>query len=318
MLCLMSNRDPRQLILDAALAVFVKAGFERATTTKIVARARISNGALFHYFPTKDAIAEALYLRGLASYQEGLIKALQQHRDPKAAQATVRAAVHHHLAWVEANRELAWFMYERGRPDWQPAHGAEVRKLNRTTAVHVRDWMTPLVRSGVIRNLPLTALAALINGPAHFVARRWLSGLATARPTSFTDVLADAAWAAIAPHRTRPSPAPRRVCASALIETAAFDAVHAQVLPSPRGAWSIVCMTMNSTADGAAFAAESAIVRSIRTDDGSHLATVEIEVADADGRATAGGSVVCVWREEPAGTAADGGQTGGSGNRRQT
>src|SRR3954471_5997410 len=121
----MSKRDPKQLILDTALAVFVEVGFERATTGHILARGGISNGALFHHFPTKDSIAEALYLRGISSYQEGLLAALERHGGrTDNARAAIGAAVHHHLAWVEANRELALFMYERGRPDWQPAHGA--------------------------------------------------------------------------------------------------------------------------------------------------------------------------------------------------
>jgi hypothetical protein len=46
---------------------------------------------------------------------------LSRHRGAKAARAAVKAAVHHHLNWVETNRDLARFMYERGRPDWQPA-----------------------------------------------------------------------------------------------------------------------------------------------------------------------------------------------------
>src|ERR1700736_6123173 len=128
----MSRRDPKQLILEAALATFAELGYEHATTGHVLARAGISNGALFHHFPTKDAIAEALYLRGIESYQEGLLRALERNRGADAARATIGAAVHHHLAWVEANTDLARFMYERGRPDWQPAHGAAVRQLNRS------------------------------------------------------------------------------------------------------------------------------------------------------------------------------------------
>lgn len=303
----MSSRDPKPVILDAALAVFAKVGFDRATTAQIQARAGISNGALFHHFPSKDAIAEALYLRGIAAYQRGLVQALEQHSGAKAARATIGAAVHHHLAWVEANRDLAWFMYERGRPDWQPAQGTEVRKLNRATATHIRNWMAPLVQAGVVRDLPLTALAALVNGPAHFVARRWLSGLSSARPTSFTSVLADAAWAAIAPHKTRLPPVPRpQVSVSALIETAALDAVDSAASLSAHGAWSVVHLTMNSTS---AARAEAAMVQSIRHDNESRLATVDIDVVDADGGMTARGSAICLWRGEETATGRDAWQT---------
>ncbi|WP_198026656.1 TetR/AcrR family transcriptional regulator [Bradyrhizobium sp. ARR65] len=299
----MSSRDPKQVILDAALAVFAKVGFDRATTAQIQARAGISNGALFHHFPSKETIAEALYLRGLAAYQSGLVKALEQHSGAKAARATIRAAVQHHLAWVEANRDLAWFMYERGRPDWQPAHGSEVRKLNRATAGHIRDWMAPLVKTGIVRDLPLTALAALVNGPAHFVARRWLSGLTTQRPTSFTDILADAAWVAIAPHRKRPSPTPLpQLSLSGLIETAALDAASSISPPLPRGAWSVVQLAMNGSAQTVPVRAKAASVRSIRNDGDGRLVTIEIDVVDADGSVTAYGSVICLWRDSETST----------------
>ena len=215
----MSIRDPKQVILDAALASFAEFGFDGTTTGHILARAGISNGALFHHFPTKEAIAEALYLRGIAAYQQGLTEALDRYRTPKAARSAVKAAVYHHLAWVESNRDLAWFMYERGRPDWQPAHGTAIRKLNRAAARHVYDWMTPLVKFGVIRDLPLTVLAAFISGPAHFIARRWLSGLITARPTSFADVLAEAAWAAIALHKPKLAFTTQPLSPTALIES---------------------------------------------------------------------------------------------------
>lgn len=306
----MSSRDPKQVILDAALGAFVEFGFEGATTAHILARAGVSNGALFHHFPTKDSIAEALYLRGIASYQEGLVEALERHRGPKAARSAVKAAVYHHLAWVESNRNLAWFMYERGRPDWQPAHGAAVRKLNRATAKQVHDWMTPLVKAGVIRNLPLAVLSAFINGPAHFIARRWLSGLITARPTSFADVLADAAWAAVAPHKARPSPAPSpHVSPAALIESAVLDAVRSAARVSTSGDWAIASFTMTRSAKPEALLSESARVDSIQLNGDGRLAMIDAVLIEADGDISARAHLVCTWHDdatEPDAAAAEG------------
>lgn len=310
----MSSRDPKQVILDAALATFAEFGFDGATTGHILARAGVSNGALFHHFPTKDAIAEALYLCGIASYQRGLVETLERHRGPKAARSAVKAAVHHHLTWVESNRDLAWFMYERGRPDWQPAHGTAVRKLNRAAARHVHDWMTPLVEAGVIRDLPLAVLAAFINGPAHFIARRWLSGLTTARPTSFADVLADAAWAAIAPYKTRPSPAPSpRISPAALIESVALDAARSATCLSGSGDWTIASLTMIGNSEPAALSTESARVDSIRPDVDGRLAMIDAVLLGADGNVTARGHVVCAWRDKAIEPDADANE----GSRRQ-
>jgi len=292
----MSKRDPKELILDAALAAFVEHGFDRATTAHIQGRAGISNGALFHHFASKDAIAESLYLRGLTSYQQGLLRTLEQRRGPKAARAAVQAAVHHHLAWVESNRDLAWFMYERGRPDWQAAHGNAVRALNRTTARQVHDWMTPLVEAGVIRDLPLTVLAALINGPAHFIARRWLSGLNSARPTSFSDMLADAAWAAVAPHKPKAPTPPARMSPAARLEAAVLAAARGLRPDSAAGDWTILQLTMNAPSAASHRAADGVSVSAARLDCEDRIALIELALLDDAGNAAIRGSAVCAHR----------------------
>lgn len=282
----MSSRDPKAIILDAALTTFVELGFERATIADIRTRAGISNGALFHHFPSKDAIAEALYLRGIASYQEGLVAALARGGEDNARE-TVAAAVRHHLAWVERDRALASFMYERGRPDWQPSHGAGVRKLNRSAAAHVRDWIAPLAAKGVLRDLPLPVLAACVVGPAHFIARRWLSGMITARPTSFADALTEAAWAALSPGKVRRFASPAQApLPSTLAETAALAALS-------DGSWMTAQMTLNAVA---ASMPVSARVGALQKDASGATAFVEIELLDADGVLAMRAHFVCVRR----------------------
>jgi len=291
----MSSRDPKKHVLDAALSTFVELGFERATVAHIRARAgSISNGALFHYFPTKDAIAEALYVRGIASYQEGLLRVVEGRNGVDAARATIKAAVGHHLGWVETNRDLAWFMYERGRPDWRPAQGAAVRKLNRNTAAHINDWIAPLAAAGVIRNLPLPVLAAFVVGPAHFIARRWVSGLITARPSSFTDALADAAWAALSPGKVRRSAEqPSLISPAAAIEAATLEAVHAACPKIPPEHWTIAQLTMNTFFQDRASMPVIAHVRSVQVQGDNSVAFVELELIGPDGSIAGGGDVVC-------------------------
>jgi AcrR family transcriptional regulator len=291
----MSGRDPKGVILDAALATFVENGFDQATVKQICDRAAISNGALFHHFQSKDAIAQELYLRGIASYQDGLLQALEQHGGVRAARAQVRAAVHHHLQWVEAHRDLAWFMYERGRPDWQPAHGAAVRRLNRSTALHIRDWMAPLVTAGAVRELQLPVLIACVVGPAHFVARRWLSGLIQAPPTSFSDALADAAWAALAPHGARGQARRPPMSPAALIEAAALDAALAASPVASGEHWTVAQMTMHATAAGPPMPG-AAEPQSVRVEGAGNVILVEVVVPDADGMIAVCGHAVCLRR----------------------
>ncbi|MBB6249961.1 TetR/AcrR family transcriptional regulator [Nitrospirillum iridis] len=50
-------------ILDAAVAVFTEKGFDAATMTEVAARSRTAIGSLYRFFPSKDALAEALLRR---------------------------------------------------------------------------------------------------------------------------------------------------------------------------------------------------------------------------------------------------------------
>lgn len=54
--------DKKQLILDAALKLFVEQGFHGTPTSKIAKEAGVANGTLFHHFKTKEDLIIALYL----------------------------------------------------------------------------------------------------------------------------------------------------------------------------------------------------------------------------------------------------------------
>src|SRR5687768_18611685 len=58
------NREKREqargAILDAALRVFGEKGFDGATTAEVAKAAGVSKGLVFNYFPTKDALLQAM------------------------------------------------------------------------------------------------------------------------------------------------------------------------------------------------------------------------------------------------------------------
>jgi TetR/AcrR family transcriptional repressor of uid operon len=63
-------------ILDAAIRCFTRDGFRGASTTDICTEAGISPGHLYHYFPSKIAIIEAMIDLGLARSAERFEKIL--------------------------------------------------------------------------------------------------------------------------------------------------------------------------------------------------------------------------------------------------
>lgn len=72
--------DRREAILQAGYALIAELGYERATTARICARATVSSGTFFHYFPTKAAMLA------------GILEADVNHRSAQAEQLTRTAA----------------------------------------------------------------------------------------------------------------------------------------------------------------------------------------------------------------------------------
>ncbi|MEW2262882.1 ScbR family autoregulator-binding transcription factor [Streptomyces sp. NPDC047853] len=59
----------RRSILEAAARVFDERGYDAASTNEILARSGLTRGALYHHFPSKEAIAAAL----VAAQSEALV-----------------------------------------------------------------------------------------------------------------------------------------------------------------------------------------------------------------------------------------------------
>jgi AcrR family transcriptional regulator len=185
----------RTRILDSALACFIEAGYEQTTIARIRERSEVTNGALFHHFASKEAIADALYVEALASFQDGLWALLR--RKPRALRSAMRGVLGHQLTWTEENQDLARFLYMRGEIDWNTPAGVELAARNRSLAEAYREWMAPLVRSGQLRSTSMVMLTAIVGGPAHAIARRWLAGQLREPLHAYLDELVHAAVAAL-------------------------------------------------------------------------------------------------------------------------
>lgn len=69
-----------EAILTAAARVLVKDGYEATTTNKIAARAGVSIGSLYQYFPSKESIVAALVERHREAMREVVSTRLGQHQ----------------------------------------------------------------------------------------------------------------------------------------------------------------------------------------------------------------------------------------------
>ncbi|WP_080682231.1 TetR/AcrR family transcriptional regulator [Sorangium cellulosum] len=67
--------DVRTHLMDAALRVFARHGYEGASVRDIAAEAQVASGLLYHYFPSKQAVLEALFERSAGLVMEAFARA---------------------------------------------------------------------------------------------------------------------------------------------------------------------------------------------------------------------------------------------------
>src|ERR1700759_1994195 len=94
--------DKRELILNAALTLFVKFGFHGTPTSKIAQEAGVANGSLFHYFATKEVLIVTLYneiKNKLSAYVEENVK--DKSNIKEAVKGTYLAS----LYWAADNKD---------------------------------------------------------------------------------------------------------------------------------------------------------------------------------------------------------------------
>lgn len=154
----------------------------------------MSNGALFHRFSSKEAIAAALYVDAIKSFQEEHWRILEGNA-PETLREMVDAIVHHQLQWIQDNPAAAQFIYDRGQLDWSPEAAQELAGLNAKLIEAYRGWLTPFRERGELRPLSTTLLGAIVGGPTHHIAQRWLRGSRSKPLTRYAEELAYAAWA---------------------------------------------------------------------------------------------------------------------------
>ena len=180
--------NARERLLETALVRFAHEAPVAVNLEDIRREAGVSVGALYHHFPDKAALVDALYLELTRRVQEDFVAEL---RAQTSAEAGVKAIVRLYLRWVSSNRAAASVLLGH-RPD-----EAALRELNRPFFAEVMGWWRTHAHYGALRSLPLDLINALWIGPAQEYTRHWLSGQVKRVPRAVADVLADAAWNAL-------------------------------------------------------------------------------------------------------------------------
>jgi AcrR family transcriptional regulator len=180
--------------MTAGLQTFQAMGYTAATVEQVRRKAGVSNGSFFHLFPTKAALAGAIFIETLRSYHGALLSALQH--DPSEAEG-IRDLIASHLRWVAMHRSEASFLFEQSRAEWLSDLRDEQRRVNEELKAGLEAWCGPLVASGRIRRLPMEVIISQLIGPAQIFCRAWLSGRDSTNPMTRAADLGDCAARAL-------------------------------------------------------------------------------------------------------------------------
>lgn len=164
----------RQQILEAALDVFAEAGFEGATNKEIAARASVTPGLIYFYFPGKEDLFCAAF-----DHQAQLIvshldfSAELEGEDPP--EVALRRIVARFVGSMDAPRGAALMRVlmresvQRERGDPVPlgqgcGSRGQIRALGKRMSASLRDYLEAQAARGALRIADATVAAQLLTG----------------------------------------------------------------------------------------------------------------------------------------------------------
>ena len=160
----------RDRILDAALDVFARKGYHRATVDDIVRASATSKGAVYHHFPNKEAVFLALvddFAARVATAVAATIAARQ------GALGKVEGALRAALATFAGNARLARLILLEA-VSLGATYEAKRAEVHDRFAALIQDSLDEAVREGAIAPLD-TGIATLAwLGAINEVVVQWL------------------------------------------------------------------------------------------------------------------------------------------------
>lgn len=182
----------RDRILKTALHLFSTHGYFNTSVHDIRREAGVSIGAIYHYFPSKEAIAESLYAE-LLEWLEGEMRSILDRYD--SAHDRCLAAVAHLFSMTEAQPEaMAFALGARHReflPDQPPICSSRPFEMMKEMVITGMD-------RGEIRPMDAALAAAILfGGPLRLVQLR-LDGVLLDPLPQHLEAAWPCAWRAVA------------------------------------------------------------------------------------------------------------------------
>lgn len=153
--------SPRGRLLDCSARLFRQKGYERTTVRDIAAAVGIQSGSIFHHFPTKEAILQAVMSEALVYFTEQLRDAIEAQ---EGAEQKLLACIRSELEFTVADDTSA--VMSVLITEWRCLSAAHQKDILEYRAGYEQLWMHVLSdanSSGVIEG-------------DEFILRRMLAG----------------------------------------------------------------------------------------------------------------------------------------------
>jgi AcrR family transcriptional regulator len=165
---LRTGADKRDAILGAALRLIARLGLHNTPMSAVAREAGVAAGTLYLYFPSKEAMINALYLAVLEDRDRSMVA---DYDGPAPAPATGAGAL-----WPFWSGLARWYLeHPEASSIVQQCQASAIlteetraveRRMNAEGLVHFEQ----AVRAGVLRDLPLKVFWALVAGPIFSLA----------------------------------------------------------------------------------------------------------------------------------------------------
>ena len=164
-----ASPDKRQAILAAALRLIARLGLHAAPMSAVARDAGVAAGTLYLYFPSKEAMINALYLEVLEDRDRSMAADAEGARKEGAIGRAGLWAFWHGLArWHLDHPDASSFL-------WQCKSSAiltdETREAERRMNAEGLANFEQAVAAGRLRDLPLQVFWALVAGPIFLLAQ---------------------------------------------------------------------------------------------------------------------------------------------------
>jgi TetR/AcrR family fatty acid metabolism transcriptional regulator len=167
-----STGDKRKLILEAAVKVLARSGFNAATVNEVAQEAGIANGTVYLYFKTKTELFIQTIKDVIKSKLQQISERVESDNDPVGR---IKKFIDLHTELVTQNRDVARVMVVEWRkseefclqnPDYNPLN----EYMN-----YLKSLCSAAIESGSIRKVNPQTLAYMILGTMDIVLTQWLT-----------------------------------------------------------------------------------------------------------------------------------------------